>query len=164
MPSQAHQTVDLHAVSPAEVESSLLSPDASMLVLTWVTFFLLLAVLYKFAWKPILAALDTREESIRKSLEDAERIKGEVERLNETRAQMMAESEERAKDIIDQSRKAATEAAKVIEGKIAHFGEFPGGIMDGQVTAAAVGLEEAYAVEKVDCHRPIRGFRGIGLP
>ena len=55
---------NVHAASPAEVESALLNPDVSMVILTWVTFLVLSVVLYKFAWDPILKALDAREESL----------------------------------------------------------------------------------------------------
>jgi len=93
------------------------SPDMNMVLLTWVTFFLLLAVLYKFAWKPILNILDVREESIRKSLEDVDRIKNELERLDAKCSQLIAEAESKATEVIDQSRKAAKEAANIIENK-----------------------------------------------
>ena len=52
-----------------------LTPDVTMIVLTWATFFTLFFVLYKFAWKPILTALDNREESIRRSVEEVQKIK-----------------------------------------------------------------------------------------
>lgn len=106
---------DLQAVSPAEVESSLLSPDISMVILTWLTFFFLLAVLYKFAWNPILKALDEREALIRRSVEDADRVKEELAGIHETRQQFMREAEEKARGIISDARKAATQASHAIE-------------------------------------------------
>lgn len=117
MPSPLDDTIDFHAMPTAEVESAIFSPDANMLILTWVTFFILLAVLHKFAWKPILKTLSDREESIRKSLDDVDRIKREMTALNETRARLIAEAEGKAADIIGQSRKAAVEAARIIEHK-----------------------------------------------
>ena len=100
-----------------EANSNFLSPDTNMLILTWITFFLLLIVLYKFAWKPILLALDKREENIRKSVEEAERIKAELAKMDETRHQMLVEIEAKSKAILDQSRKGAVEAAKIIQEK-----------------------------------------------
>ena len=102
--------------SPAH-EKGFFSPDMSMVLLTWVTFFLLLAVLYKFAWKPILSILDAREESIRKSLEDVDRIKNELESLDAKCSQLIAEAKSKATEVINQSRKAAKEAANIIENK-----------------------------------------------
>jgi F-type H+-transporting ATPase subunit b len=39
----------------------------------------LLLLLAKFAWKPLLAALEARRETIRKSLDDAQQAKLELE-------------------------------------------------------------------------------------
>ena len=101
----------------AEQDKGLLSPDLNMFLLTLFTFFALLAVLYKFAWKPILNALDQREESIRKSLEEAKHIQEELAKIDGKRKQMLAEAEMQAKDILAQSRRGATEASRIIHEK-----------------------------------------------
>jgi F-type H+-transporting ATPase subunit b len=116
MPSH-HETIAVHAAAPEKVEASFISPDIGMLILTWIVFFLLLGVLYKFAWKPILATLDAREEAIRKSIEDVNRIKNEMEQIAQTRKQLIDEAHEKSKEIIELSRQAAREASHVIEGK-----------------------------------------------
>lgn len=113
--SGAVETISEHA--PEHHETGFFSPDMSMVLLTWITFFLLLAVLYKYAWKPILNILDTREESIRKSLEDVDHIKNELENLDAKCSQRITEAETKATEVIDQSRKAAKEAAAIIEHK-----------------------------------------------
>ena len=41
----------------------------------------LLGLLAKFAWGPLLQALEARQESIRRSLDDAQQAKAELERL-----------------------------------------------------------------------------------
>ena len=101
----------------AEVESDLLSPDTRMLVLTWVTFILLLLVLYKFAWKPILKALDEREALIRKAVDDAEKAREELARVHATRHELIAEAQRTAKEVVHEARQAAAEASHVIERK-----------------------------------------------
>ena len=112
-----HESIELQAVPPSEVEVNLLNPDLAMLLLTWVVFFLLLGILYKFAWKPILVALDAREQSIRKSVDDVERIKREVEAIEQTRKQLINAAHTESKEIIDRSRNAARDAANIIEQK-----------------------------------------------
>jgi F-type H+-transporting ATPase subunit b len=113
-----HQkALNVHVVSPEEVEASFINPDLGMLILTWVVFFLLLGILYRFAWRPILAALDAREKSIRKSVDDVERIKREMENIEQTRKQLIGEAHAKSKEIIDHSRKAARDAAQIIEQK-----------------------------------------------
>jgi F-type H+-transporting ATPase subunit b len=89
----------------------------NMVLLTWIIFFILLAILYKFAWKPILAGLDAREASIRKSIEDVDRIRCEMENIEQTRKRLIDEAQAKSKEIIDHSRKAAREAAHIIEQK-----------------------------------------------
>ncbi len=94
-----------------------LSPDVSMLILTWVTFFLLLIVLYKLAWKPILSALDAREKSIRDAVGEAEKIRQELLKIDEVRKRSLKDAEEKSKEIIVQARNGAVEAARIIHEK-----------------------------------------------
>ena len=60
----------------------LVQPDPGLFIWTIVTFLVLLGLLAKFAWRPLLDALERRQESIRKSLDDAQKAKQELERLN----------------------------------------------------------------------------------
>jgi F-type H+-transporting ATPase subunit b len=98
-------------------QGSFLSPDATLLLLTWVAFFTLLAILYKFAWKPILQALEKREHDIRQAVEHADKVKAELSNIQEKRQQILDEATSKAKEIVEQSRQAAMEAAKTIEAK-----------------------------------------------
>lgn len=91
--------------------------NATMVVLTWVTFGLLAAVLYKIAWKPILAGLDEREASIRKALEDAAKAREEAERIGRERDLRIAEADAKAKAIVDTAREAAVQLGATIEAK-----------------------------------------------
>ena len=101
----------------AHHDAGIMSPDVTMIVLTWVAFISLLIILHKFAWKPIFALLDAREEKIRKAVEDAEKAKETLAHIEQTREQILTEAHRKAKDIVDQSQKAAVEAAKVIQQK-----------------------------------------------
>ena len=98
-------------------QPQLFTPEINVLLLTWVTFFALLAILYKFAWKPILAGLDKREEGIRRSVDEAEKIHGEYEKVEEEKKKILNHADQEAKGIILQSRKAAVVAANVVEQK-----------------------------------------------
>ena len=101
-----------HAEKPGVIDVS-----GSMMVLTYVTFAITAIVLYKVAWKPILAALDKREETLRKSLEDAERTRAEMAAIDQTRTKLINEADQRARDILDKARQAAVETARTIETK-----------------------------------------------
>jgi F-type H+-transporting ATPase subunit b len=102
---QAHGSADLMKVS------------ASMMGLTWLTFLIVAAVLYKVAWKPILAGLERREASIRKALEDAERARQELAGIEEQRRRTIDEADAKAKEIVEIARRAALDAAGAIEQK-----------------------------------------------
>jgi F-type H+-transporting ATPase subunit b len=59
----------------------LLTPNLGLFVWTLVLFLIVLLILRKFAWKPILNALHDREESIDKALKTAEQARAEMELL-----------------------------------------------------------------------------------
>jgi F-type H+-transporting ATPase subunit b len=85
-------------------DNPLVQPDPGLFIWTIVVFLALLAALAKFAWKPLLEALETRQESIRKSLDDALRAKEELERLHVESAQIVRQARGEADAIISRSR------------------------------------------------------------
>ena len=86
------------------MDKPLVPTDPGLFIWTIVTFLVLLALLAKFAWRPLLEALDTRQNAIRKSLDDAQQARQELERLNTESAQIVARSRQEADAIITQSR------------------------------------------------------------
>jgi len=86
------------------MDNPLVQTDPGLFIWTIVTFLVLLALLAKFAWRPLLEALDTRQNAIRKSLDDAQQARQELERLNTESAQIVARSRQEADAIITQSR------------------------------------------------------------
>ena len=86
------------------MDNPLVQPDPGLYIWTIVTFLVLLALLAKFAWRPLLEALDTRQNAIRKSLDDAQQARQDLERLNAESAQIIARSRQEADAIITQSR------------------------------------------------------------
>ncbi len=65
------------------MDNPLVQPDPGLFLWTILTFLVLLVLLAKFAWKPLLTLLDRREEMIRLSLDDAEKAKQELQRLQQ---------------------------------------------------------------------------------
>ena len=82
----------------------LVQPDPGLFIWTILTFLVLVGLLTKFAWRPLLEALETRQNAIRKSLDDAQKAKQELERLNVESAQIVARARVEADGIISQSR------------------------------------------------------------
>ncbi len=93
------------------------APDITMLILTWVTFFILLAILHKFAWKPILKGLDDRSAHIRQSLDDADKAKAQLVEIEAQRTKILNDAKTQANGIVEQARLSANELAKQIEQK-----------------------------------------------
>jgi|SRR5579884_678087 len=80
---------------------------SSLLFWELVSFGILLWVLYKYAWPPILDTLETRERKIRESLEQAERHRVEAERkMQEYEAKLAAASRE-AEAVLAQAKERA---------------------------------------------------------
>jgi F-type H+-transporting ATPase subunit b len=86
------------------MDNPLVQADPGLFIWTIVTFLVLLALLAKFAWRPLLAALDSRQETIRKSLDDAQQARQELERLNKESAEIIRTARIEAESIISQSR------------------------------------------------------------
>ena len=83
-------------------------------------------IMVKFAWKPIVSSLDEREEGIKKALESAELAKAEMQNISTAKEQLMKEAREereqlmkeardtKAKLIADAEEAAQEESAKII--------------------------------------------------
>ncbi len=106
----------------------LVTPDIGLLFWMLVSFGIVLFLLRKFAWKPILASLKTREENISEALNTAKKAKEEMAMLksdNEKliqqargeRDQMLKEARDTKDAIIAESKvKAQAEANKIMAG------------------------------------------------
>ena len=104
-------------ITPESQHPGILSPDTTLVILTWLSFFTLLVILHKFAWKPILLGLKQREDYIRKSLEDADKLNKQLAEAEATKGKILDEAKQRANAIIEQSRKMGAELAGQIEGR-----------------------------------------------
>jgi F-type H+-transporting ATPase subunit b len=91
------------------------TPEPVLIGLTWLTFFALLFILQKFAWKPILEGLKQREDYIRKSLDDADKVKAQLAEVEAAKGKILDEAKDKANVIIEQSRKVGSELAAQIE-------------------------------------------------
>ena len=105
----------------------LVTPDVGLLFWTVISFFVLLFLLRKFAWKPIVGTVNDRETSIREALESAEKARLEMQNLTADNERILKEarveretmlkeaSEIKAKMISDAKDEAQTQANKMIE-------------------------------------------------
>src|SRR4026207_455340 len=89
------------------MDNPLVQTDPGLFIWTIVTFLVLLALLAKFAWRPLLSALDARQNAIRKSLDDAQNARQELERLNRESALILNKARAEADQIIGSGRAEA---------------------------------------------------------
>jgi F-type H+-transporting ATPase subunit b len=90
----------------------LLQPDTGLMVWTFVTFLVLVWVLGKFAWKPLLQALNQRESGIRRAVEDAQAARQSAEQMKQQYEKELAEAQEKVRQLIAQGQ---TEAQRTRE-------------------------------------------------
>lgn len=112
------QAAETHAETQAHGGSSLppfLRFDPGVGIWTIVTFVLLLVVLKKMAWKPILESLDEREKSIKQSMDQAQKLQGENARLAEEQRRILDASRTEAAGIVQTAREAAEALRRQVE-------------------------------------------------
>jgi len=86
------------------MNNPLVQPDPGLFIWTIVVFLVLLTLLAKFAWGPLLQALDSRQASIKKALDDAQQAGRELERLTQESADILRTARGEAESIISRGR------------------------------------------------------------
>ena len=104
----------------------LVTPAIGLIFWTTVVFTLLVILLKKFAWKPILSAVDERNQSIKNSLAQAEKARNEMSELTANNEKIIAqakvdrdvilkEARDMKNEIISEAKdKASKEAEKLV--------------------------------------------------
>lgn len=105
----------------------LVTPAIGLIVWTTLTFLILLFLLGKFAWKPILKAVKDRESSISDALKSADKAREEMEELKSDNERILREARAERDGILKDAReisekmvneakeKASAEGAKMVE-------------------------------------------------
>ena len=105
----------------------LITPDYGLLFWMLLAFSVVLYILKKYAWKPILSALKEREKSIEGALKSAEKAKAEMAKLQADNEKILAEARLERDKLIKEARQmkdkivedakslAQVEAQKMIE-------------------------------------------------
>ncbi|MFA5405691.1 MAG: F0F1 ATP synthase subunit B, partial [Ignavibacteria bacterium] len=86
---------------------SLLSVNPGLIIWTIIIFVLLLILLKKIAWGPLIKALNNREDTIKTSLENAEKQMKESQELLEQNKKVLSEANAQAQKIITEGREIA---------------------------------------------------------
>ncbi|HRZ28979.1 MAG TPA: F0F1 ATP synthase subunit B [Spirochaetota bacterium] len=91
----------------AVIKEGLLKVDPGLFLWTVITFAVLVLLLWKTAWRPIVDALDARAEKVRGDIENAENARVEAEKVLSVHRQEMAKAKDDAADIIAKGREEA---------------------------------------------------------
>jgi F-type H+-transporting ATPase subunit b len=107
------------------VDNPLVRLDPGLYIWTIATFLTLLWALWKFAWGPLLKALDERQKTIAAAVDDARQAREQLERAQQESAGVLAQARVEAEGLMVRARadaerfrlelrdKAAAEAASI---------------------------------------------------
>jgi F-type H+-transporting ATPase subunit b len=142
----------------------LVTPDIGTIFWMLLMFIIVMVILKKFAWKPILNALANREQSIEESLRSADRAKKEMEKLQADNAKIMAEARKERDKMLKETKKtsemilneaknkAGEESKKIIQAARAQIeNEKDAAIAEirNQVAEISVDIAEKILMEKL---------------
>jgi len=135
--------------------------DFSFGLFFWQMLLFLMLLLKKYAWKPILSALNDREEGIKNALESAEKAKLEMQNLQADNQKLLQEArlereamikdarEIKEKMILDAKEEAKSEANKmIISAQAAIESEKKSAIAEIKTQVASLSIEIAEKVVK----------------
>jgi F-type H+-transporting ATPase subunit b len=114
-PAAAAPAASTH--EPTEETPNILRFEPDLAFWTFIVFVLLLVTLGKFAWKPLIKAMEEREEHIEHCLLESERARNESERLLEEHRKQLAAAADQVRAIRDEVRRDAQVTSEEILGR-----------------------------------------------
>ena len=139
----------------------LVTPGIGLIFWSTLIFLMLLIVLKKYAWKPVLNAVKGREERIKSALESAEEARAEMAKLKADNEVIVKEAKEERNKLIQEARsikikmiddakvQANEEANKIIEtARVKINNEKEAAIMDLRKQVAEFSVEIAEKILK----------------
>lgn len=142
----------------------LITPEIGLMFWTGLTFLILMLILTKFVWKPLLNLVNTREGKIQDALDLAKRTKAEMEKLqvqNQNllkearieRDELIKDAKETSSQMIEAAKvKAKEEADKIVENaRVAIQAEKSAAVADlkNQVAGIAIDIAEKILKEEL---------------
>ena len=105
---------DLTKKTDQHGDPNIMEVQSSLAIWTVVVFGILMLVLGRYAWKPLMAALREREAYLQQVLTDSERARNEAEALTAQHRKELAAAADQVRALIDEARKEAQVAANSI--------------------------------------------------
>jgi len=104
-----------YAAESADDSNPLLVLDPGLFVWTILSFLLLMFLLSKFAWKPLLKMLNEREEKIKTAIEKAENAEKKLETLNEQGEKILSDARSESQKLLLSTKETAQNLKEEIE-------------------------------------------------
>lgn len=95
----------------------LVTPALGLVIWTTLAFLILLVLLRKFAWKPILTAVKERDTFIEESLNAAEKAKLEMESLKASNEELLKQAREERDAMLREARETKDSIVAEAKGK-----------------------------------------------
>ena len=101
------EEIATHDPSHGNASTDPLSFDPDLAIFTFIVFLLLLVVLRKFAWGPIMQALERREQNIAEHISQAERNHEQARLMLTEYEQRLANAANEVRELMDEARRDA---------------------------------------------------------
>lgn len=89
--------------------------DPGLSIWTIVVFLVVLFVLGKFAWGPLLDAVESREQGIRNAIDEAKEMRREAQQLLDEHKKQLADARRQAQEVVAEGREAGERLRKEVE-------------------------------------------------
>jgi len=86
----------------------LITPSYGLLFWTGITFCLLLFILAKFVWKPVLNAVNARSQKIDEALLEADKARKEMQALHAENERILKEAKAQRDELLKEAKEAAS--------------------------------------------------------
>jgi len=107
----------LFAQHESEGGGGLYDINTGLSVWTLIVFVILLLILRKYAWGPIVDAVDSREKGIQAAIDGAAELNAEAAKLLEEHREQMADARRQASEILAEAKVASERVRKELEEK-----------------------------------------------
>ncbi|MEX0837593.1 MAG: F0F1 ATP synthase subunit B [Gemmatimonadota bacterium] len=111
------------AAQGGEGTTPLFTVNLGTTVWTTIVFLALLGILWKFAWGPILSAVESREKGIQSAIDEAVARNAEAERLLQEHRDQLADARRQANEMIAEGKAAGERLRREIEEKAREEGQ-----------------------------------------
>ncbi len=123
LPKTAEAAAPPHRITKDLMNTLILASNSftdvkpGLIIWTWITFIIVLFILRRFAWGPLLSAVEGREKSITNAIESAKRERAEAEKLLGEQKTAIAQARQEAADAVRKTQADMEKFREELMGK-----------------------------------------------